>query len=192
MPSKQKPITELGEASVAQLAMRLLDHDRLVAQDLSVLYPAGRHSWLPLVGLRHAHALVDLVAVAENFAATRLRQLHTAVPEKEVSSWEKRRRAWNKHDDVDLTSITPNWHKLMGFVEARNAFQHGLGRLTEMQLGGTRRGDVLSDLAIAGVSVVGDLIQVEAKTVKACHSVCEEFVLALDNKATLAATPSSH
>jgi hypothetical protein len=182
MPSQESAVTSLGEAARAQLAMRLLDHDRLAVLDLETLYPTGRHIWFPELDLRHANALVDLVAVAENFSSQRLLDVHPELDDSQISTWDKRRREWRARSNVDLTSVTPNWNKLMGFVEARNAFQHGLGRLTDMQLG-RRRDSILSDLAAAGISLTGDLVRVDDKTVRECHSICDEFIVVLDNAA---------
>lgn len=183
MPSGSNAATTLGEVALAQLAMRLLDYDQLSARDLTALYPSGRHLRLQQVGLRHANALVDLVAVAENFATKRLLELHPEVSEYQVSTWEKRRQAWKSSADIELRDLTPNWRKLIGFVEARNAFQHGLGRLTDMQLSAARRGDVLACLAAANITLIGDTIRIGSRDVRACHGICEEFVLALDNEA---------
>ena len=132
--------------------------------------------------LRHANALVDLVAVAENFSTKRLLAVHPELNDAQVSTWERRRKKWKNPGNIDLTTLTSNWHRLMGFVEARNAFQHGLGRLTDMQLG-LRRDDILSDLESACISLTGDLVRVNGQTVAACYEVCEEFVIALDNQA---------
>jgi hypothetical protein len=182
MPSQVSAATGLGEAARAQLGMRLLDHDRLAALDLGTLHPSGRHIWFPQIDQRHANALVDLVAVAENFSSQRLLNVHPELDESQISSWDKRRREWSSRSRIDLTSVTPHWHKLMGFVEARNAFQHGLGRLTDMQLG-RRRDSILSDLAAAGISLTGDLVRVDGKTVTECHTICDEFIVVLDNAA---------
>jgi hypothetical protein len=182
MPSKRVSATALGEASLAQLAMRLLDHNHLTTRDLGRGDQEGRHLWIRQSQLRHGNALVDLVAVTENFVTRRLLEFWPGVTESEVSTWKKREYAWRNHANVDLTIITPDWHNLLGFVEARNALQHGLGRLTEMQLG-RHRDDVLSDLAAANISLIGDLIQIDVHTVRSCYSVCENFVVTLDNAA---------
>ena len=49
----------------------------------------------------------------------------------------------------------------MGFVEVRNALAHGLGRLTDRQLG-KYRGEVLPQIAAAGVRLDGDLVPFSA------------------------------
>lgn len=75
----------------------------------------------------------------------------------------------------------------MGFVEARNALQHGLGRLTEMQLDPTsrrgrepRRTQVLRDLAACGLVLNGDRVTVLVRDVERCLVACRELVLAAD------------
>ena len=183
MPSRRVPATALGEAALVQLALRALDHDQLAMSDAGARGLYGRHVWLQHGHLRHGNAVVDLVAVTENFTSRRLLELRLTVTDNQVFSWDKRRTAWAKHGQVDLTKITPDWPKLLGFVEARNALQHGLGRLTDFQLSANRRGDVLAHLAAAGISVIGDLILVDAETVGTCHRVCENFVITLDTTA---------
>jgi hypothetical protein len=185
MPKNGNAVTALGDAALAQLTMRLLSHDQSASRDARMLRQNGRHLWLPQIGLLHANALVDLVAVAENFTTKRLLELRPSVTEFQVSTWQKRKNEWKNNVGVDLTIITPGWHKLLGFVEARNSFQHGLGQLTDMQLSPSRRKDVLSDLVAADVTLVGDTLRVNGGTVTACHSVCEAFVIALDNGAPL-------
>jgi hypothetical protein len=183
MPKNGNAVTVLGDAALTQLSLRLLSHDQLTFENETLLRQNGRHIWLEQIGQWHANALVDLVAVAENFTTKRLIKLHPSITEFQVSTWEKRKREWRRNAGIDLSTITPDWARLSGFIEARNAFQHGLGHLTEMQLSANRRTDVLSGLTAAHVPLIGDMVRVEGETVTACHDVCEAFVISLDNKA---------
>jgi hypothetical protein len=133
--------------------------------------------------LRHENALVDLVAVTENFTSRRLLELRSQVSEFQVFTWAKRREAWAKHGPVDLTTITPHWLALQGFIEARNALQHGLGRLTNSQLRPQWRQETLDRIKAARIFLSGDIVQIREDTVINCRTVCEDYVLALDKEA---------
>jgi hypothetical protein len=129
--------------------------------------------------------LVDFVAVVENFTSQRLLKLRANLAESDVFSWEKRRTSWARHASVDFTHIVPHWQMMQGFIEARNALQHGLGRLTDFQLKPQRRAQVLADLKFAKVPLIGDLVLVNAETVSTCRKHCADFVVALDNVAPI-------
>src|SRR6266566_8914198 len=90
-----------------------------------------------------------LIALAENFAVLRLISVRPSVTPDAVSTWQKRERAWSQSTGVQLSSYK-RWQSLSGFIEARNAIQHGLGNLTDRQLGENRT-RVLSQLKSAGV-----------------------------------------
>ena len=76
--------------------------------------------------------------MAESFAVSRLLVLCPAIPEHDVSSWKNRLTTWRRHGAVDLSSYE-RWSALMGYAEVRNAMLHGLGRLTDQQLGKRRQ-----------------------------------------------------
>jgi hypothetical protein len=181
MSSRLNPVTDLGEAALAQITLRAFDHDRLMRWQGNERYIAGRHLWLQNDQLRHANALVDFVAVVENFTTQRLLKLRPNLTEGDVFAWEKRRTSWSMHANVDFTHIVPHWKMLQGFIEARNAAQHGLGRLTDKQLSPGRRDKVLADLKSAKISLIGDFVLINIDTVKTCRQSCAGFVLALDN-----------
>jgi hypothetical protein len=183
MPRRLNPVTDLGEAALRGITLRSLDHGQLMRFQDNNRYEIGRHL-LPDDRLRHANALVDLVAVVENFTSQRLLKLYPNLTDSDVFSWEKRRASWLRHANVDLTRIAPHWALLQGFIEARNALQHGLGRLTEFQLNPQRRDRVLENLRFAHVPLIGDLIVVDAETVRTCKDTCADFTLTLDNIAS--------
>jgi hypothetical protein len=183
VPSKLAATTRLGEASLLQIALRAMDHERLSRSDHERDALVGRHVWLNKSQLRHGNAVVDLVAVAENFTSSRLLQLRPTLTENDVFTWERRRRAWAEHGPVDLVTVAPDWLALQGFVEARNALQHGLGLLTDFQLDPRRREETLARLLAAPVYLTGDVVHIRVETVYRCRDVCESYVLTLDNAA---------
>jgi hypothetical protein len=183
MPRRLNPVTDLGEAALTQITVRGLDHEQLMRLQDDNRNKIGRHL-LENDRLRHANALVDLVAVVENFTSQRLLKLRPNLTDNDVFSWEKRRTSWSGHANVDLMSIAPHWALLQGFIEARNALQHGLGRLTDFQLSSQRRDRVLENLRFANVPLIGDLVLVDAETVRTCRNSCADFILVLDNTAS--------
>ena len=178
--------TRLGEAAALQISLRLLDHDWLTGHIDEMTELPGRHVWHEHDQVRHNNTVVDLVAVAENFTSRRLLELRPSLTDNDVFSWEKRRKAWAKHAQVDLTKITQRWESLLGFVQARNALQHGLGYLTDFQLSPHLRVDVLSQIEAARITLFGNRVYIDSGTVSRCAEVCVDFVLTLDKAAPAA------
>lgn len=173
-------LSALAEIALRRLAVRAATHaDQL---DRPAGEP-GRH--LPARELdSHVNALVDLVAVTESFFADRLAEV---VPgPRQPSAWHDRVKALRGATGFDVAAH-PRWPELMGFVEARNALQHGLGRLTNKQLDPTsdngrepRRVQVLRNLAASRLSLNGDRVSVLPSDVERCAAACRELVLAAD------------
>lgn len=124
---------------------------------------------------REANAMVDLVAVAESFCVARLATVGFTA---DVNTWNKRAKAWRTHH-IDLANDCPTWSALMGFVEARNAIQHGMGRLTDRQLG-KYKVQTLTFIASAAIRLNGDAIIVGEQDIARCDHVCTEFIRWLD------------
>ena len=175
--------TNLGEAAVLQISLRVLDHAWLTGHTAEMEELQGRHIRYEHDQVRHNNTVVDLVAVAENFTTRRLLELRSSLTENDVFNWERRRRAWARHAQVDLTMETPNWNSLQGFVQARNALQHGLGYLTDFQLSPRNRERTLKEIRAAQILLFGDRVYIEDETVSRCAEVCVSFVLALDRVA---------
>lgn len=179
MPDTPTP-SALAEVALGRLAARAATHtarlDRAIGEH-------GRH--LPARELDgDANALVDLVAVAESYFTDRLAQAAPAA--QQPMSWHARGKAWRDAAGYDVAG-NPLWPVLMGFVEARNALQHGLGRLTDRQLnpatpknGEVHRTQVLRDLAACGLAVDGDRVIVLARDVQRCLETSRELVLIAD------------
>jgi hypothetical protein len=183
MPRTWTPKTEFGEFSLVQIALRADDYLRLMRGHTQGEVTRGRHVWQGSTWLRQANAIVDFIAVAENFSLVRLLAICPALKESDVFSWQKRIAAWERHAGIKLEQLIPDWEALRGFIEVRNALQHGLGRLTEAQLDSKRHDQTLSWIEKADVPLHGDLVQIDHLTVKRSREVCAAFVGILDSAA---------
>jgi hypothetical protein len=139
--------------------------------------------WRP-IEVRHANVIVDLMSIIEVFVSERLLDLRPEVSPDSVSSWKKRQSAWTRHGSVNLANYR-DWSALLGFVEVRNAQQHGLGKLTDRQLG-DHRDEILGYIENSGVHLNGDRLVLIERDVERCEHVCVDLVKWLDS-----ATPTS-
>ena len=171
--------TEQGEVALRSIALRLNDHARLDAAD-AAQSSSGRHGLGDMRELRHQNAIVDIVAIAESFTSNRLRSLVPSLSENEVYTWNGRIKAWRRHASVEIATCSA-WEAVNGFVEVRNAIQHGLGRLTNSQL--SRRDEVLRAIARSGAQLQGDLVRLTSRQVLDCASQCRELISWLDMNA---------
>jgi hypothetical protein len=145
-------MTALGEEALGRLVVRVTDYRTLLrSSEIRPHGQRGRHL-RDAEAARHGNALTDLVAVLESFTVTRLLNLRPAVSHKDVMNWIGRIKMWKKHGGVDL-AVFPEMQTVLGFAEVRNALEHGLGRLTERQLG-EHRDQVLTQIAAAGVGAL--------------------------------------
>jgi hypothetical protein len=177
MPNPARLMSAEAEAAIAEITSRLMDHRRLVQLDATRSLARGRGVGRPSRA-RHGNALVDLVAVAESFASARLMIMRPSVTYDDLSTWRKREKAWERHCSLKLTSYA-QWSELKGFVEVRNALQHGLGRLTDQQLG-KYRDEILSEICASAVHRDGDFLIVLTDDVGRCGKICAGFVRWLD------------
>lgn len=175
MPDLRQLKTAYGEAALAQLAIRMVDYRRLMTES----FPGTGRTIRRLGLTRHANALTDLVAVSEHFTVARLLSARPTATSHEVRSWIERQKAWKKYTGVRLESYAA-WNPLLGYVEVRNALQHGLGRLTSQQLN-TRRDQILGQIRAAGVQLNGDRVEVTEVDVDRRAMTCSGFVIFLDS-----------
>lgn len=168
-----------------RLAVRRSDY-HWMTNNRAVLNP-GRH--LDQSDTRHQNAVVDAVAATEVFVGERLRVVDRAVTEDDVFTWAKREKAWRGKAAVELSDAGPTWTRLNGYVQIRNAIQHGMGRLTDFQIG-KWRSDNLAFIKATGCPVDGDVVRLRRRDVESCFDVCEGFILWLDT--TAATAPSGH
>ena len=169
--------TELGRATLVKLAQR---HEtfRLLGADTS--FPQHRHVRDRERSLVD-NAVTDLLALTEAFFVARLLCADPSIKEEKLRTWQGRLAACQTKISLPLASHG-QWRPLMGYVEARNALQHGQGRLTNRQLVEHRK-DVLLALAAADVHLNGDLVVLVAEDVTSCHRACASIVRYLDEQA---------
>lgn len=162
--------TAQAEWALRRLTSRMADY----LESSHMPTPLGRHS-PDRLATRDANTLVDLVAVAESFCVARLATVGITA---DVSTWDKRAKAWLNRS-IDLVGACPGWLALMGFVEARNAIQHGLGRLTDRQLG-KHTAQSLAFISAAAIRLNGDAIVIGTDDIARCARVCAAFIRCLD------------
>lgn len=172
-------VTAEGEWALDRLTTRLAEARRYERAGGAGPLVQGRHTAGSL-RTHYANALVDLVAIVESFSEERLTRLPAVSLGNDLSTWNKRQKAWASAG-IDL-GVCPDWEALMGFVEARNAMQHGQGRLTGRQLN-LHRQQVLDRLDAAAIQLNGDLLQVSAGDVTRCAQTCMSFITWLDTTA---------
>lgn len=178
MPDAAKYPSELAEALLGQLAARAADHRRLTGLDAVAPEAGGRHLRRD-TQRRHANALVDFVAVAESFSTGGLLRFLSPGSGGPPTAWPARAAAWKDHAGVDPAGFG-GWAELMGYVQVRNALQHGLGRLTDLQVHGKHKAQTLAWILACGIDVNGDLLTVTEADVDGCYRVSAAFIRFLD------------
>lgn len=181
-PSRVTAVSALGERTLTDLAIRARNHRRLDALADSGLI-RSRHTAADGRNM-YGNAISDLMSVTEAFVVARFLDLKPTASENAVANWDRRAKAWSAHLGVPLASH-PKWPAMRGFAETRNAIQHGLGRLTERQLG-KHRESTLSYIDAAEITLNGDLVVLVHDDIQRCHHTCAEIVLYLDNAAPTA------
>lgn len=184
MPSSSFARTNLADDTLRRLDARRSEHDQATRSAAQTV--PGRH----LLALEsHAeNALVDSIAYTESFCSERLKLIAT-VDDKDVFNWQGREKAWRKHSHLKLSDAGPDWSRLRGYIEIRNAIQHGLGRLTDFQISGPRRQDTLDWFRATGAYLDGDQIRLTNRDATACFTTCTAFVTWLDTTAPVPAAP---
>ena len=170
--------TARAEMSLVQIASRVADYRKLIRLDIGTDPRRRPRLWRP-IEVRHGNTIVDLMSIIETFVSVLLLDLRPEVSPDNVSTWKKRQSAWTKHGSVDLTNYH-DWSALLGFVEVRNALQHGLGKLTDRQLG-DHRDEILGYIEKSGVHLNGDRLVLIERDVERCEHVCVDFVKWLDS-----------
>lgn len=161
--------TAQAEWALGRLTARYREHRSAAGQRTT----RGRHLDA-LHGTRDANAVVDLVAVAESFAVARWSTFASAAA---GMTWAQRRKQWLAYDvDLDACSVS---NELDGYIAARNAVQHNLGRLTDFQLGKYKMSN-LAALAAAGIELNGDVVVLRGWNVYRCTETCQQFIRWLD------------
>lgn len=172
-------MSKVAEIAIRRLALRTAD----LRNADHAPFGGGRHLPTPEFN-DHTSMLVDLVAITEAYFGDRLEQAFPSLSRPDT--WRSRTNAWRVRAGVDIAA-DPRWPAFIGFVEARNALQHGLGRLTEKQLNPIgksgrepRRTEVLRALAASGLTLDGDRLIVTRSDVKRCAAHCRELIMTAD------------
>lgn len=183
MASPRYVPTRLAERTLADIVRWRADHTELAQPELLA---AGRH--VAQVAGRHRQSVLSgVMSCVEVFSSGLLLDLRPEVGEQEVFSWQKREKAWREHLGLELRDL-PVWAVLCGFIEARNAILHGLGALTNPQLGITggkprnynRREETLTSLRAANVRLDADRVIIGDNDVIRCVNTANSFVRELD------------
>lgn len=170
-------VTVEAEQAFERLVARLAEYRTLA--NAVARRTGGRHA-ANQRPIHNANALVDLAAIAEAFCVRRLIVASNVGPE-ELATWKARQKAWKQKANLDLATFQ-SWKPLMGFVEARNAIQHGQGRLTERQLD-THKQTALGWLDAAAIQRNGDVLLISTDDIDHCAQVCRDFIGWLDTAA---------
>lgn len=140
--------------------------------------------------------LAEIIAHAEAFYVDRLRSYIADVvsssPDpvrdtvlaqinREVeANWVERAKLTQRWLQIDLRAQAW-WSPWLGFVEARNAWAHGLGELTRRQ---SADGKVLSNLAAAGLTVRAQRVIVTFESVREAARSAETVIREVDRSST--------
>lgn len=170
--------TDVADAILGRIVSRTSVYES--ASGWGLAHVAGRHLLADPEASRAQNALVDLMAFVGSFTSTRLLDMCPELDEESVFTWKSREASWAKHGGVALRDAGTLWDQLEGFVEVRNALQHGQGRLTDRQLSRKRRKAVLQAVLASGVFLDGDRVVVVNADIAACGRVCGGFVRWLD------------
>lgn len=121
--------------------------------------------------------LSRILSACESFATHSIRATDPNLTEMQLSTWKKRESEWKKLKvkPVDLQS----YELLKGFIQARNSYQHGMGKLTKMQ---EALPGIHEELKSAKIERIGDRIVLEADDITRLKEIARNFTLELDRK----------
>jgi hypothetical protein len=101
-----------------------------------------------------------------------------------TETWNQRMGAWNELHEVSFSSGFSGYDRLLGFIEARNAIVHGLGRLTRKQTHTVKaRRATVGRLKAARIDVVGARLTLNIDHVTGCGETVRGFIYWLDGAA---------
>ena len=163
-------------SSLAELALQdlaLCTHRRYRDGQRESIGPTFRHSG----GSQRsdlANSICDLVSIVEAFVTARYEERFPEPPIRSLSNWKNRESAWDEKLGSRLNSVA-EWRILRGFVEVRNAIQHGSGRLTDQQLG-KYKVEILKRIGSAEVRLNGPMVVLLPEDLDRCHGACAGVV----------------
>lgn len=146
----------------------------------------------PQLDLEQIHfqaTLLRLVSIAESFCAARLLACaESTLPAgtgpvvavlwedaalEATKTWESQKQAFRKWFDVK-----PDWTRVDGLAEARNAIAHGLGTLTRRQL--KSRQSTLTKLDRTGICLAGDRLILTDGDLSRAAAICRDIITEVD------------
>lgn len=178
--SKFLTVTLLAESSLSNMTSRMVEFHTPLTGGRMTTAPGRHDATVANRSQRLSNVIVDLVAEVESFTSTRLLQSVAELGENDVFSWVKRKSAWLKHGGADFDKLGKSWQTVEGFIEARNALQHGLGELTAFQLSPQHRRRVLNAIRNSSVWLDGSTVVLRQSDPERCAEASLEFVSALD------------
>ncbi|MDH3048679.1 hypothetical protein QEN42_02165 [Gordonia alkanivorans] len=94
------------------------------------------------------------------------------------SSWRERQTFISSWMKVDITRLSW-WKSWLGYVEARNAWAHGLGKLTKRQM---KSQEVVANLTAAGFIMQSGKVLVRAEDVRSAATTAVNLVDWIDEQ----------
>lgn len=154
--------------------LAVAEHERLQfdrAGHMGTLLPPAEHVALASISQIVSHAEVCVIEVLQWIATTIADPLPAGARERALKVRQEIERSWDGRtgfvkDWLDVTWAGDTWYQnWQGFVEARNAWAHGSGHLTQSQL--NHKGK-LHHLKSAKLQVVNDELRPEQADVRRC------------------------
>jgi hypothetical protein len=192
----EAPVTDLGDETCRRLFRTLANYEdgARFMESISFLYE-GRRVAIPRVQgyWLIEDAVARLCAVVEEYVELRFKdgQAHFLGTGGTAAQWRanvvKVEGSWKKREDVWLAAFginlvdSPDHAPMLGYVQARNAFVHGLGILTDFQVALGYR--VIDELTSAGIPVSGRAVVMVKESVSRCTYTARDFVLFVDRSA---------
>ena len=150
-------------------------------------------SWALTQDFYAQSTILALVSIAEEFCVSRLVELTeersprdpivellwATELERSADTWPQRDALLVRYFGIAAKDF-PGHAALLGFVDARNAIAHGLGKLTRKQV--QKRPKISAHLAQAGISLARDVLLLEQGNVERCAAVMKDYVRWLDER----------
>jgi len=154
----------------------------------------GGTTGVVLADPRHSMVLPHITAIAEEFSRRLLilcslphldlrDRIHQDLWQRATSraegTWNAHREAWLAWHDLRLVDA-PDYERLDGFVEARNAVMHGLGQLTRLQTQRDGGRATAAKLRAVGIILNGKKLVILPTVLDTCAATARGFIEWLD------------
>lgn len=196
-----KPLSTIGDAAVLLVRSAIYEHDtsppallafgRIFRTTTALgTYEIGNARaqayFLRVVSIVEAYTDAALemmfrrVVPSSSAAAVRLLESHML---EATQRWDARKKSFAEHHALllsDASSGFPQWSKLDGMIEVRNAVAHGLGSLTRQQRRHATR--TAGRCSQVGVRIEAGEVIVDHASLTTAAGVAEAFVTWLDDR----------